>query len=198
MINNTSKTFIKGLFAGAALSAALTATPVLADKYYTIKDGTLEKPTDYREWTYIGTPVTPNDMNDGKAPFPEFHNVYIDPDSWAHWKAKGGFPDGTILVKELVSVGSKAAVSGKGYFMGEFIGLEATIKSKKHFPNEPGNWAYFSFSTPDHKSLTSSATPFPTEACNQCHQGSAATDWVFTQYYPVLRAAKGKGHDGTR
>lgn len=198
MINNTSKTLINGLFAGAALSAALTATPVLAGKYFTIKDGTLEKPTDYREWTYIGTPVTPNDMNDGKAPFPEFHNVYIDPVSWAHWKARGSFPDGTILVKELVSVGSKAAVSGKGYFMGEFIGLEATIKSKKHFPNEPGNWAYFSFSTPDHKSLTSSATPFPTEACNQCHQGSAATDWVFTQYYPVLRAAKGKGHDGTR
>jgi hypothetical protein len=198
MINNTSKTLINGVFAGAALSVALVATPALADRYFTIKDGTLEKPTNYREWVYIGTPVTPNDMNDGKAPFPEFHNVYIDPDSWAHWKAKGSFPDGTILVKELVSVGSKAAVSGKGYFMGEFIGLEATVKSKKHFPNEPGNWAYFSFSTPDHKSLTSSATPFPTEACNQCHQGSAATDWVFTQYYPVLRAAIGKGHDGTR
>jgi hypothetical protein len=30
---------------------------------------------------------------------------------------------GAILVKELVSVGSKAAVSGKGYFMGEFIGF---------------------------------------------------------------------------
>ncbi len=24
-----------------------------------------------------------------------------------------------------------------------------TIKSKKHFPDEPGNWAYHRFSTPD-------------------------------------------------
>ncbi len=54
--------------------------------------------------------------------------------SWAHWKKTGEFRDGTILMKELVSVGAKAAVSGNGYFQGEFIGLEATIKSTKHFP----------------------------------------------------------------
>ncbi len=82
-------------------------------------------------------------MNNGKAAFPEHHNVYIDPKSWAHWKKTGKFRDGTILIKELVSVGSKATVSGQGYFQGEYIGLEATIKSKGDFPNEPGNWAYF-------------------------------------------------------
>ena len=49
--------------------------------------------------------------------------VYIDPESWAHWKRASTFRDGTILVKELVSVGSKQAVSGNGYFQGEFIGL---------------------------------------------------------------------------
>ena len=26
-------------------------------------------------------------------------------------------------------------------------------------------------------------------ACNQCHQDNAKTDWIFSQYYPVLRAA---------
>lgn len=109
-------------------------------------------------------------MNDGKAPFPEFHAVYIDPKSFDHWKKTGKFRDGTILVKELVSVGSKQAVSGKGYFMGDFIGLEATIKSAKHFPNEPGNWAYFSFTDPQHGMLKSTANAFPTETCNACHQ----------------------------
>ena len=29
--------------------------------------GELERPTGYRKWTYVGTPLTPNDMNDGKA-----------------------------------------------------------------------------------------------------------------------------------
>ncbi len=155
-------------------------------------NGDLLKPEGYREWVYIGTPVTPNDMNDGKAPFPEFHNVYIDPVSYKHWKESGKFRDGTIIIKELVSVGSKAATSGNGYFMGEFIGLEATIKSAALFPKEPNNWAYFSFSTKDHSlPVNPTAKPFPTESCAACHQAAAADDMVFTQYYPVLRAAKG-------
>ena len=108
-------------------------------------EGDLVRPEGYREWVYVGTPLTPNDMNNGAAPFPEFHNVYIDPDSWKHYSQTGEFPEGTTLVKELVSVGSKQAVSGAGYFMGDFIGLEAAIKSKERFPDEPGYWAYFSF-----------------------------------------------------
>lgn len=154
----------------------------------------MQRPTGYREWVYVGTPLTPNELNDGKAAFPEFHNVYIDPESWAHWKKTGEFRDGTILMKELISVGSKTAVSGKGYFMGEFLGLEATIKSKKHFPNEPGNWAYYSFSSKDHKSLSETAKPFPTASCNACHAGAAKDDFVFTQFYPVLTTGKGAGN----
>ncbi len=180
----------------SALLATIT-TSVSAGEFYSISDGELQRPTGYREWVYVGTPVTPNDMNNGKAAFPEHHNVYIDPTSWAHWKKTGKFRDGTILMKELVSVGTKKAVSGNGYFQGEFIGLEATIKSTKHFPNEPGNWAYFSFSTPDHKSLTPTAKAFPAASCNACHQASAGDDFVFTQYYPVLRGGKGTGEKGS-
>jgi hypothetical protein len=170
---------------------------VQADQAYTLKNGVLERPTGYREWIYVGTPVTPNEMNNGKAAFPEHHNVYIDPESWSHWKETGKFREGTILIKELVSVGSKAAVSGQGYFQGEFIGLEATIKSKKHFPDEPGNWAYYSFSSKDHKTLATTAKPFPSASCNSCHQVSASDDFVFTQYYPVLSAGKAKGKSAT-
>jgi hypothetical protein len=177
------------------LILTIVAASAMAEEYFTIKEGQLERPTGYREWVYVGTPVTPNDLNDGKAAFPEHHNVYIDPDSWAHWKVTGGFREGTILMKELVSVGSKVAVSGNGYFQGDFIGLEATIKSEKHFPDEPGNWAYFSFTMPDHKALTPTATAFPAESCNSCHAAAAADDFVFTQYYPVLRGGKGTGED---
>jgi hypothetical protein len=177
----------------AGLVFQVSAAPVQAKEYFTVKNGELERPTGYREWVYVGTPLTPNELNDGKAPFPEFHNVYIDPESWAHWKKTGTFRDGTILMKELVSVGSKAGVSGKGYFMGEFVGLEATIKSKQHFPNEPGNWAYYSFSSKDHKTLSETAKAFPTSACNSCHAGAAKDDFVFTQFYPVLSAGKGTG-----
>ncbi len=161
--------------------------------YFKMQGNKLERPVDYRSWVYVGTPLTPNDMNNGKAAFPEFHNVYIDPVSYDQYKATGKWRDGTILVKELVSVGTKAAVSGNGYFMGEFIGLEATIKSSKYFAKEPGNWAYFSFTTPSNENLKSLSAPFATNKCNGCHANSAKDDFVFTQHYPVLRAAKGVG-----
>ncbi len=173
-----------------AAVAILTANTVSAKEFFTIKEGELQRPTGYREWIQVGTPLTPNDMNNGKANFPEFHNVYIDPESWDIWKKTGKFRDGTVLVKEMISVGSKSAVSGNGYFMGEFIGLEVTIKSKAAFPSEPGNWAYFSFSSPDHKTIKETAQAFPTAACNSCHEKSAKDDFVFTQYYPVLSVGK--------
>jgi len=150
-------------------------------------DGKLKQPVGYRKWVYIGTPLTPNDMNGGEASFPEFHAVYIDPDSFAHYEKTGEFRDGTVIVKELSSVGSKEAPSGKGYFMGDFSGLEAAIKDSKRFKGEPGSWAYFSFG---HKyPLKKEASKNSVAACNQCHQENAKTDWVFSQYYPVLRAA---------
>ncbi len=164
--------------------------------YFTMDaNGELVRPTDFRSWVYVGTPLTPNDMNNGKAAFPEFHNVYIDPMSYTHYKKTGTWREGTILIKELVSVGGKIAASGNGYFMGDFIGLEATIKSKEHFPNEPGNWAYFSFTNPKSGTLANTGKAFATAQCNSCHDSSAGDDFVFTQHYPVLRAAKNVGMD---
>jgi hypothetical protein len=159
------------------------------DKYKFDNDGNLIRPEGYRLWVYIGTPVTPNSENGGKASFPDFHNVYIHPADFEHYKKTGKFQDGTILIKELVSVGSTRATSGVGHFMGEFTGLEATIKDKKKFPEEPGNWAYFSFG--HEYPLAETVGAFPAVACNSCHATSAADDWVFTQYYPILRAVKG-------
>ena len=155
--------------------------------------GEMIRPEGWREWIYVGTPVTPNSLNPPEAPFPEMHSVYIDPKSWAHYKKTGKFREGTMLAKELASVGSTQATSGKGFFMGEFIGFEIAYKSAKRFPNEPANWAYFSFGhKPEPYNATAKA--MPTAACAACHTASAAEDMVFTQYYPVLRAHKGKGN----
>ena len=169
--------------------SAASATAMQAKPYSFDSQGRLIRPVGYRQWVYVGTPLTPNDLNPPEAPFPEFHNVYIDPVSYVHYAETGKFREGTILIKELVSVGSKAAVSGNGYFMGDFVGLEATIKDSTVFPNEPGYWGYYSFGHA--YPLAEVAEAFPAAACNACHEASAQDDWVFTQYYPILRAAKG-------
>src|SRR3954452_22518902 len=100
----------------AALSYALTgvAVPRAAaedkDKAALVEfpaDGKLKQPVGYRKWVYVGEVITPNDMNDGEAAFPEFHSVYIDPESFAHYEKTGKYRDGTVLIKELSSVGAK-------------------------------------------------------------------------------------------
>ncbi len=163
-------------------------------------DGKVQAPKDYRRWIFVGAPLTPNALNDGEAPFPEFHNVYVEPSAFDHYMETGEWANGTQIAKELTSVrqgedceenGACAEVSSIGYFQGEFGGLELTVKDTNRFPDEPGGWVYYSFG---HKSppYAETAEAFPTESCNACHEASADTDFVFTQFYPVLRAAKKK------
>lgn len=188
--------------AALALSAAIVACTAVDAQNDAIgptytSAGELERPENWREWVYIGTPLTPNALNGGEAPFPEFHSVYIDPASFDHWQETGEFREGTMLAKELALVisedahedGSTDQVSGRGYFMGELQGLEIAFKDTIRFPDEPGGWSYFSFGhQPEPYAQTAAA--FPTETCNACHEASADHDWVFTQFYPVLRATR--------
>ncbi len=188
---------------GAAVVGALAA-PVLADDVNRAsfnQDGSVKQPKNYREWVFVGAPLTPNALNGGEAAFPEYHNVYIEPSAYAYWQKHGKWADGTQFVKELTllrsaedcdqdaETGACAQTSGQGYFQGEFSGLELKVKDKKRFASEPGNWAYFSFGHQPYP-YAETATAFPTEACNACHEVNADSDFVFTQYYPVLRAAK--------
>ena len=155
------------------------------------------RPDGYRKWVFVGAPLTPNALNDGNAAFPEFHNVYVEPSAFEHWSKTGEWPDGAQIVKELVliyqhdndAVGASLEVSGRGYQQGEFAGLELAVKDAKRFPDMPGGWAYFTFghhAPPYAKTVKAS----PAASCNACHAAAAADDFVFTQFYPVLRAAK--------
>ncbi len=160
-------------------------------------DGSVNQPVNWRKWVFVGAPLTPNALNDGKAPFPEFHNVYVEPSAFKAYESTGKWPEGTQIAKELTSIyqndndetGASSEVSGRGFQQGEFQGLELTVKDTKRFEDMPGGWAYFSFG---HKPqpYEKTAMAFPAESCNACHAASAADDFVFTQFYPVLRAAK--------
>ncbi|WP_299669779.1 cytochrome P460 family protein [uncultured Ruegeria sp.] len=163
-------------------------------------DGSVNAPTDYRRWVFIGSPLTPNALNDGEAPFPEFHNVYVEPSAFEHFVETGEWANGTQIAKELVMIregdncteedGACFEVSGNGYFQGEFAGLELTVKDTARFAEEPGGWVYYSFGH-DGEPYAQTAEAFPAESCNSCHEANADTDFVFTQFYPVLRAVQG-------
>jgi len=158
-------------------------------------DGEMIRPSGWREWVFIGSPLTPNSLNGGEAGFPEFHSVYIDPESWAHWKETGEFRNGTMIAKELTLVGATAATSGIGFFNGDLQGFEIAHKDSSRYPESTGGWAYYTFGhKPEPYADTTAAQSFA--ACAACHVAAAADDMVFAQYYPILRAAKDAGEAG--
>ena len=156
-------------------------------------DGKLKLPEGYRHWVFIGAPLTPNGLNNGKAGFPEYHHVYVEEKNLDVYLKTGSFPEGTVLVKELTRVlnptfpdGSRTEPSGRGYFNGEYNGMDVTVKDSKRFAATNG-WGFFNFG---HHPLPYS--PWAKEAsaaeCAGCHQSFVAnTDMTWVQFYPILR-----------
>jgi hypothetical protein len=154
------------------------------------KDGDLILPKNWRSWVYVGSPLTPDALNNGKAGFPEYHNVYIEPGSYEIYKKTNVFPEGTILFKELQLTlpgenpdGSRKEPSGQGYFPGASNGADVTVKDSKRFANT-GGWGYFNFNHSEPKAPTAKVKA--KEECAFCHIASAKKDEVWTQFYRLL------------
>ncbi len=153
--------------------------------------GNLILPKNFHEWIYVGSPLTPNALNDGHAGFPEYHNVYIDPCSYAKYKQTNVFPEGTIFFKELQLTlgpaenpdGSQSEPSGRGYFPGKWNGADVTVKDSKRYAGT-GGWGYYNFN--HHEPKAPNAALKPQSECAFCHQASAKKDEVWTQFYPLL------------
>ena len=142
----------------------------------------------------MGAMVTPNGLNNGKAGFPEFHNVYTEEANLVAYQKNGVFPEGTVIVKELTLVrnakypdGSTDEASGRGFFEGELNGLDVTVKDSKRFSATNG-WGFFNFG--HHAQPYAAASKEASrDECAGCHMaGAAKTDMTWVQFYPNLRA----------
>jgi hypothetical protein len=172
---------------GSNDDSALTRTRYLPE--YTAS-GDLMLPKNFNEWVYVGSPLTPNALNGGKANFPEFHNVYIEPGSYEIYKKTGKFPEGTIIFKELQLTlpaenpdGSRTEPSGRGFFPGKLNGADVTVKDTKRYADS-GGWGYYNFNHHEPKAATAKVKP--KSECAFCHIASAKKDDVWTQFYPLL------------
>jgi len=180
--------------AAAAIIAVAVSQPGASAGPVFTKDGSLVLPSGFRKWIFMGGPITPNALNNGKAPFPEFHDVYIELENFRYYQKYGKFPEGTVLVKELALTqpgkypdGSVDSASGRGYFPSALHGIDVMVKDSKRFGNT-NDWGFFTFG---HHALPydSTAKLMPAGQCAFCHiAGVAKTDMVWVQYYPLLRA----------
>jgi len=153
----------------------------------------LPDPQVFRRWVFVGAPLTPNGLNNGKANFPEYHHVYIEEKNVAAYLKTGSFPEGTMIVKELTRVlnptfpdGSRTEPSGRGFFNGEYNGIDVSVKDSKRFAKSNG-WGFFTFG---HHPLPyeKTAAEAPVTECAGCHLANvASTDMTWIQFYPLLR-----------
>lgn len=89
---------MKKLFIAIAAVMVAVATTAAAQGIVHAKfndAGEALQPNDWRSWMFVGAVVTPNALNGGEAPFPEFHNVYIEPSAFEHYVRTGEWPEGT-------------------------------------------------------------------------------------------------------
>jgi len=203
--------YLLGIVGGVGVLAAssflFNTGPVVAqNQEYPVYDsaGRVKAPTGYRAWVFVGAPLTPEGLNDGKyncdqpggctkVNFPEYHHVYIEKKNVDAYLATGSFPEGTVIVKELTRVlkptfpdGSRTEPSGRGYFNGEYNGIDMTVKDSKRFAATNG-WGFFTFG---HHPLPYNQTVAeqPADVCAACHIANVAkTDMTWIQFYPQLR-----------
>lgn len=156
--------------------------------------GELMLPSGYHEWVYLGSPLTPHALNGGEAPFPEYHNVYVQPEAYRAYRRTGEFPEGTILLKELQLTtpaahpdGSSNEVSGRGYFPAERNGIDISVKDSRRFAATEG-WGFFNFGhhAPPY---AETAAALPADACAGCHIANA-DDMVFKKFYTAILDAE--------
>ena len=196
----------------AALTV-LTASPVAAQANQSAglydSAGRAKLPTGFRKWVFVGAPLTPEGLNDGKyncnadgtnctkSNFPEYHHVYIEQKNVDAYLKTGELPEGTVIVKELTRVlnptfpdSSRKEPSGRGYFNGAYNGIDMSVKDSKRFANTNG-WGFFSFGHHPMPYDKTSAEK-PVTECAGCHIANvAATDMTWIQFYPLLRDKKG-------
>jgi hypothetical protein len=201
------KKFLLSILAGVGLLAAtlilVKPRPVAAQSqesaavFDSMGKLKLPDPATFRRWVFVGAPLTPNGLNNGKANFPEYHHVYIEGKNVDAYLKTGSFPEGTVIVKELTRVlnptfpdGSRQEPSGRGYFNGEYNGIDMTVKDSKRFAKTNG-WGFFTFGHHP-EPYAQLAAEAPSTECAFCHQAYVSkTDMTWIQFYPLLRD-KGK------
>jgi tetratricopeptide (TPR) repeat protein len=178
------------VFLGTTMFAAAPARPAAQFE----GEDTLLRPEGYREWVFVGSSLGLRYDEGKKQPEQlEYKNVYIDPAAYRVFKQTGGFPQGTVLVLETVAGEEKKEPGLRGSFQKEFTGLSAAVKDKDRFPD---GWAYFSFADRPGKTKDK-ARPAKKAACYDCHREKGAEDNVFTQFYPVLKAARARAGESS-
>ena len=160
-------------------------------------------PKDFETWVFVGSnlglvyrrdlPLT-TAAEAARGDLRRFHNVYIDPSAFRHFRATRQFPEPTILVMDRYAALDREPRDflAAGLFNGPRVGLEVAVKNSRRPDGAMTPWAYYDFTDPADGSKTKgSAQALADDQCESCHRQHAGQgnvrDNVWVQFYPVLR-----------
>lgn len=171
-----------GALALGGLIACATATPTASSgARLTFQGDKLVIPKGRDRWITLGVTYALSYEGDGGI---TFNTVRADPGSYDAFVKTGAFPVGTMLDLEVRRPLTEVAPAKGGHTEGAVIARSIHVKDEKA---GPGTWTFYGY--PVSGGELGTALP-RSQACYSCHQDHAATDTVFTQYYPTMMEAR--------
>ncbi len=158
--------------------------------------GAISVPTNYREWPTLGTWA--HAKVEGGPGLQEYHVVYTQPETIAYYKKKGRFPDGAVLVKELLHAKTMSMTTGPAVGHGTTIkGWFVLVRDTKGRFQESSlwgdgwGWSLFNPDDPDHtvsKNYKTDCIPCHTPAKELAPRNAKEADKLIYSFgYPVLQ-----------
>lgn len=186
------------------LCTAAGADETLQSTYESIvdKSGNISVPQSFRrDWAFLGTwsiareEIDREDLDTSSAASGHgaagLHNVYTQQATIDHFRETGRFPDGAVIVKELLKAETASMTTGtvsRGVVVeGWFVMVK---DAEGRFPDSPlwgDGWGWSLFSA-DQPAVT--VTTSYKRECIGCHIPARQDDWIYLSGYPVLQTTQ--------
>lgn len=171
----------------AAADQGQTATQQAGSSFSPIVDaaGNISFPAGFPNgYVHIGTwAVT------GAEGVADTHVVYARPDDVAHYREHGSFPDGAVLIKEVLEAIGSSHTTGKAFWGAHGKTWFLMVKDVKgRFSSNPlwgDGWGWAQFDPKDRSKQI--ARDYKSD-CIGCHVPAKAMDWIYVYAYPPLGA----------
>ena len=188
---------LRGLAGLIALSfgAVSIAEDAFESTYETYVDnkGNITLPDNFRaKWIFLGSwSIAEKDVEQASAASGHgaagLHNVYTQPGVAEYFRENGSFPDGAVLVKELLRAETTQMTTGTVSRGVEVEGWFVMVKdTKERFKSNPlwgDGWGWVLFNASD--KITPVTRNYKTE-CVGCHIPARNDDWIYLSGYPTL------------
>jgi hypothetical protein len=136
----------------------------------------VDYPTGYRQWPLVKSMVIYSDKNPLYAQFGGIHHVYVNSEGWRALTKGGTFPDGAVLVFDLL----EAKDADGAYTEGDRKLVAVMTKNRAQYRNT-GGWGFEAFKG---DSRTERIVTDPAAQCFACHQKQKDNDFLFSGYRP--------------